>query len=114
MKEYVGVNMAFWHSYKKMSELIWSLGLLDYFGPIFHEICPRNLLKVKPPLRIITTFFLYLMMAYGEFKLELDAGCKDKRLALNVRTKLLNLQDLCEFFIPVVGIIIRSLLCQYK
>ena len=103
MKVYCGATMSFWHSYKKMSEKVWKLGLLDYFGPIFHEICPANKLKVKPPLRIITTFFFYLMFAYPHFKSDLLEAISTQKLPQSRRTHLQNLQDLCEFFIPVVS-----------
>ena len=107
MRNYCGATMSFWHCYKKMSERVWHLGLLDFFGPIFHEICPANKLKVKPPLRIITTFFYYLMFAYKHFKYELNNAIKQGNLPPSLCTRLLNLQDLCEFFIPVVSFLLN-------
>jgi hypothetical protein len=102
MKLYVGVTLAYWHTYKTMAQNVWKLGLADIFGPMFHHICPGNKLKNNFPLRVVLTYFYYLMYAYSKFKMELQVEVQDNRYPPSIKRRLQNLQDLCEFFIPVV------------
>ena len=106
MKRYLGSCLSFWHAYKTVSTTIWQTWLCELFAPLFHFLHPRDAVFVAPKLRVITTYFHYLMLAYPSFKTQLHEKIKsgkDLRICDNVLKRLHNIQDLCEFFIPTVS-----------
>jgi hypothetical protein len=105
MKQYASMWLSVWHTYKNMMERIWKTWLGPVFGPVYHDLFPKDKLFYKPKLRLITTYFHMLMLAYGGqrgFRKELDDAITDDRTTINRRAILQNIKDLFEFFIPTV------------
>ena len=83
---------------------IWTVYVRIFFAPMFHALFPADKCYVKKKLKTVTSFFIYCRLAYPSFKPLLKQVLKNPELNLDMRSVLLNLKDLCEYFIPQVTI----------
>jgi hypothetical protein len=87
--------------------VVWRRWAKRYFGPLFNALIPGANFFVKPKLRVICTFLTYCRMAYPRFRSKLREAITLARQDIehpNVQVALLDLQQLMEFFIPVVSV----------
>lgn len=98
----VSVMLANWHGYKYMVIKVFQVFLLGYFGPLQHHLHPGFKLLPKPHLRTCTTYLLWMVTAYKGFKRELATAIAEPGMRGGKLNYLINLRDLCEFFIPTV------------
>ena len=106
--------LAWWHTYKTSLFLLFKEYAKTVFAGLHHSLFPTNIFFVKPSyLTNILLLFQYTRLAYPEFKGDLITALSKNDLSPAVRSYLLNLQSLCEFFIPVV-IYILLLFIDYQ
>lgn len=104
LRKYMGVSLAWWHSYKWATAKIINVFARDFIAPFYHYLFPTNEFRNdKMSHSHATTLLSYIRLAYPLFKDQLQAQVI-KKDTLNVKqaTLLQNLSDLCEYFIPVV------------
>jgi len=99
----VFVNLGTWHIYKHCSLLVWRKFADVFLAGLFHCLFPGSCFFTKPRLPTVTHVFVLLRMAYPSFRDELSQALYDIDPGKEKRC-LLNLQGLCQYFIPVVRI----------
>lgn len=104
LRKFMGVSLAWWHNYKWASNKIWSVFSVEFIAPLFHHLFPSKQFRVdKASHSQITTILSYIRLSYPSFKDKLDALMETSdMMTVRQRSLLQNLQDLCEYFIPVV------------
>jgi hypothetical protein len=91
-----------WHVMKMLSTVVWRAFQDDFIGPLFHTMFPNNPFPTTPRLIVCHRFFTLLRLAYPSFSNTVKLLLTKEGLAVKERNHLLNLQDMCEFFIPTV------------
>jgi hypothetical protein len=102
LKQYVYVNLGTWHTYKHASLVVWRRFGEVFLAGLYHHLYPNSKFKTNERLAAITQVFVYVRMAYPDFRDQLNAALAKINLSPQSRTCLQNLKDLCEFYIPVV------------
>ena len=100
---YNSCNLAWWHTYKHASLMIWRRFAPVLIAPMWHTLYPRSIFPMKPPrLAPITTHLMYLFHAYPKLKDDLDAleACD---LEPRFETLRKDIKFMFEFAIPVVS-----------
>ena len=100
---YNSCNLAWWHTYKHASLMIWRRFAPVLIAPMWHTLYPRSIFPMKPPrLAPITTHLMYLFHAYPKLKDDLDAleACDLESRFENLRK---DIKFMFEFAIPVVS-----------
>lgn len=103
LRKYTGVSMAWWHSYKWATKRVMEVFGKDFIGPMFHHMFSDkeyNVNKMSHTARV--TYLSYIRLAYPLFKEALEEALLKRNLTTRQKTVLQNLSDLCEYFIPVV------------
>ena len=103
LKRYVIPSLGWWHSYKMASYAIYLKYADTFFAGCFHALWPAKAFYPHP--KYLSTVIMHLSLvrlAYPGFKTELDNALSSDDTGLSSKMHLLNLQSLCEFFIPVV------------
>jgi hypothetical protein len=107
LRKYMGVSLAWWHSYKWCSKRIIQVFASDFFGPMFHHLFPHtDFHPDKMSHTAITTYLSYVRLAYPAFKNRLVGAMSRSGLTERQACLLQNLSDLCEYFIPVVRAVV--------
>jgi hypothetical protein len=110
-RKYNSVNLAWWHTYKHASLLIWRRFAPTIFAPLWHNLYPGAIFPIKPSRLVgITTHLMYMFMAYPSFKAELDA-LEGADLPPMLDTLRQDLVFMMEFAIPVVKCFLIFVLC---
>ena len=103
---YNSVNLAWWHTYKHASLLIWKRFAKTISAPMWHELYPNSIFPINPSRLVgVTTHLMYLFLAYPKFKADLDR-LKELDLAPRFEAFRKDLVFLFEFAIPVVTCVI--------
>ena len=103
LRKYMGVSLAWWHSYKWATKRILVVFSTDFIAPLYHSLWPEVTFSVdKTSHAAGSTFLSYIRLAYPSFQKELASALANPVLLPRQRTILSNLLHLCEFFIPVV------------
>ena len=101
-RKFNSVNLAWWHTYKHASLLIWRRFAATIFAPLWHNLYPSAIFPIKPSRLVgVTTHLMYMFLAYPQFKAELDA-LENEDLQPRLNTFRKDLVFLMEFAIPVV------------
>lgn len=109
LRKYTGVSLAWWHSYKWATAKIMVVFGKDFIGPMFHQLFPtKEYAPTKMKLPAMTTYLSYIRLAYPSFRQQLLDLLGRGDLSVRQRTYLTNLRDLCEYFIPVVTVLLVS------
>ena len=107
LRTYVGCSLAWLHSYKWATKRIMIVYASDFIAPLFHYLWPaRQFDPTKFSHTSATTILSYIRLAYPGFKNSLLEHLANPIITVRQRTILQNLQHLCEFFIPVVCILL--------
>lgn len=102
-RKFNSINLAWWHTYKHASLLIWRRFAASIFAPLWHNLYPAGIFPITPSrLLPITTHLMYMFLAYPMFKPELDA-LENVDLPPMLQTLRQDLVFLMEFAIPVVN-----------
>lgn len=105
LRKYTSVSLAWWHNYKWATKQIFRVFSSDIMAPLFHHLFPDRKLHVDElSLPSMVTYFNYIRLAYPAFMSNLLNAISVQDLTPRQRTILINIRDLCEFFIPVVYI----------
>lgn len=103
LRKYMGLSLAWWHSYKWATKKIMQVFGKDIIAPMFHHLFPdREYAPDKMKLPAMTTYLSYIRLAYPSFRDELAISLSRRDLTARQSHVLQNLSDLCEFFIPAV------------
>lgn len=106
-RKFTSVSLAWWHSYKWASKLLFKVFSADFFAPYYHHLFPTQSFHVdKLTLSGASTYLTYVRLAYASFKPILTAAMDTPDMTFRQRTMLQNLKDLCECYIPVVRLVI--------
>ena len=94
--------LGLWHVYKMASTCVWRMASADFIGPLFHQFFPNVAFPWGPRLVLSTQIFLLIRLAYPTFREELKQALDKEALTAQQKSHLVNLQALCEWFIPKV------------
>ena len=98
------ISLAWWHSYKWASKLLFKVFSADFFAPYYHHLFPTQAFHVdKLSLSAASTYTTYLRLAYPTFRSSLAAAIRTPDINVRQKTMLQNLQDIFECYIPVVS-----------
>ena len=101
--KYVGVSLAWWHSYKWATKKIMQAFGPDFIGPLFHHIFPlKKFAPKKSKLSSNATVLSWIRLAYPSFRSALEEALSLPGIFPRAKRLLTNMQDLCQYFIPVV------------
>ena len=107
-RERIVVSLGFWHSYKHVNLALYKKFAPTFLAGCFHCLYPHQPFYPKPSyLSIVIVMLTMVRLAYPSFKDDL-VHALTLDLGRGSRAHLLNLQTLCEFFIPVVCLYISS------
>ena len=101
----MGWSLAWWHNYKWATYRILLLFGPDFVAPLFHTLFPdRNFDVRKMSVPSATAILSYIRLSYPAVKAQLADAIKLGNAVLPAQMVLLqNLQDLFEYFIPIVS-----------
>ena len=103
-RELTPVSLAWWHSYKWTSKLLFKVFSADFFAPYYHHLFPTQAFHVDLlSLSAASTYTTYMRLAYPSFRSSLAAAIRTPALTFRQSTMLQNLQDIFECYIPVVS-----------
>ena len=103
LRRYTALSLAWWHNHKWATRQIVRVFGCDFIIPLFHHLFPdKGFILDKIKHSALTTYITYIRIAYPKFRKELSVALKRLGLNTHQKTILTNLQDMCEFFIPVV------------
>jgi len=103
LRKYTICSLAWWHSYKWATKQIIKVFASDFIAPWFHHLWPeREFSHTKASHPANSTYLSYIRLAYPTFRGELERVMALDGHNLRQKTLLTNLNDLCQFFIPVV------------
>jgi hypothetical protein len=103
MKSTFCVTLGWWHAYKVANERLYSRFLNTIWGPAFHAISPRSIIRAKPTLTQTLTLFTQARLAYPSFRNKLIDAIAHPTLCAERKIHLQNIQDVFEFFMPIVS-----------
>lgn len=102
-RKFTSVSLAWWHSYKWASKLLFKVFSADFFAPYYHHLFPTQTFHIdKLSLSAVSTYTTYIRLAYPSFRKSLKDALAVPTLSFRQKTMLLNLKDICECYIPVV------------
>lgn len=111
LRKYMGVSLAWWHSFNWATKRILVVFNTDFIAPMFHSMFPEVTFRVDQTSHAAgCTYLSYIRLAYPSFQQQLAAALAMPLLQPNQRTILTNLLHLCEFFIPVVHVLFVGVL----
>ena len=106
LRKFMSVSLAWWHNYKWATNMIARVFSSDFFVPLYHHIFPDRQCNIsKLSHTALVTFCSYIRLAYPSFRIQLQNALTGD-ISNRQRILLTNLMDLCEFFIPVVHMLI--------
>ena len=98
------MNLAWWHTYKHCSTLLWKTFAQSFFGPMFHWLYPHHEAKLKPgSLNWAQSHFILIRFAWPHVKANLERVLTEENIQPCHRAMLDDIQFICEFAIPVVS-----------
>ena len=110
LRKYVSLSLAWWHNYKWATKQIIRVFGSDIVVPLHHHLFPDRTFSIdKIPLTSQATYLTYIRLAYPKFRQTLTNALQRDGLTRNQRSILTNLEDVCQFFIPVVCICLTFL-----
>lgn len=103
LRKFTSVHLAWWHNYKWACKKVFEVFGNDFIAGLFHTLFPSVNFNMKFMSHTsINTYLTYIRLAYPSFRDQLAAALQNVDLPISSKTVLLNLQSLCEFFIPAV------------
>ena len=103
MKQYFSMTLGVWHPRKQASILLWRRFRPLLIGKLFHCLHPGSNCYRDAKLTQITFVLSAIRLAYPSIRDDLGKVIADvNRVSLQQRVAARNIQDMCEFFIPVV------------
>ena len=91
-----------WHVYKQANIILWSSFGHLFLAPLYHILFPAGHAVKKPRLIMMETFFTYLTLSYPTWKGQLHEALTDHSVMPIMKSFLMQLRDLMEWFIPTV------------
>jgi len=102
LRRYMSVSLGWWHNYKWATKMIGRIFSSDFFVPYFHHLFPDRTFNINSMSHsALVTLCSYIRLAYPLFRQQLSQSLNG-HICARKRALLTNLRDLCQFFIPVV------------
>ena len=103
LRKYLSCNLAYWHSYKQATKMIWKGFANTIWARLWHRMYPGSKFNViNPSPQEASVRMVYMARAYPSFKTELEAAIAEGSADEAGKAMLLNIQFMCEFAIPAV------------
>lgn len=105
----MGIFLGLWHTYKQLNLLLWKTFLSQFFGSLYHVICPSQLVFIKPTLTQVIVFLTMLRLCYPSIATTLEESLNYLKSKppfhphLKFLPYLLNFKDIFTFWIPLVS-----------
>jgi hypothetical protein len=112
LRERAPMLLGLWHPVKQLMCLIWYRYLHVVWAPLLHFIQPDARIFVKPNTSRLHDMLGYMRLAYDAFSGNLDDAIgvlRRHQLQEGRFVWLLNIRDLCQFFIPLVFLLPRHI-----
>ena len=75
LRKYLSCNLAYWHSYKQATKMIWKAFANTIWARMWHRMYPGSKFKViNPSPQEAAMHMVYMARAYPYFKSELEAA----------------------------------------
>lgn len=104
MKPYVHVHLAWWHSYKHASLMLFRDYAATLFAPLSHHLWPDVQFYIKPKrFTHVEGLLTILRLCTKELLPQIDSALASVNLETSSRNQLENLKTLLMFFIPSVS-----------
>lgn len=106
MRPWLHCSLGLWHLYKCMNSWVWRTHVYEWLGPMYHYLWPKSKVRAGPAgvhLFPCAQHFTRIRLAYPSFKGDLDAALAHVPAHSARRVHLVNLQNLCEVYIPIVS-----------
>ena len=104
LRKYLSCNLAYWHSFKQATKMIWKGFANTIWARMWHRMYPGSKFNViNPSPQEAAMHMVYMARAYPVFKTELEAAITEGSADEAGKAMLLNIQFLCEFAIPAVS-----------
>lgn len=97
------ISLGVWHTYKQAVFKVYQAFSLDFFGPFFHSMFPKDKFKPKPKFLTQPESMLVSLVINHEYGAEFNKLSKDGRLSHNARNHAHNMYTLIEYFAPQVS-----------
>jgi hypothetical protein len=68
LRTFVFVNLGTWHTYTHASLLVWKRFADVFLAGLYHTLYPNSMFFLKPRLVALTQMFVYVKMAYPDFR----------------------------------------------
>ena len=105
LKNNVIVTLGWWHTYKIASYTVYKKFSKSFFAGCYHSLFPSKPFREHPQyLSLVIEQLSYVRLAYPFFKDQLQEALDSDHLLDHSKIELMNLQSLCEFFIPTVRV----------
>ena len=103
MRKFLSCNLAYWHSFKQATKMIWKGFANTIWARLWHRMYPGSKFNcINPSPQEAAMHMVYMARAYPDFKTELEAAIAEGSADEAGKAMLLNIQFLCEFAIPAV------------
>ena len=103
LRKYLSCNLAYWHSFKLATKMIWKGFANSIWARLWHRMYPGSKFNViNPSPQEAAMHMVYMARAYPGFKVDLESAIAEGSADEAGKAMLLNIQFLCEFAIPAV------------
>ena len=107
------LSLAWWHSYKWTSKILFKVFSADFFAPYYHHLFPNQMFNVDSlSCSAAATYSTYIRLAYPSLKPFLVAAMNAPNIDFRQKSMLSNMKDICECYIPVVCMYSICMACE--
>jgi hypothetical protein len=103
LRKYCGVNLAWWHTFKHVSLLLWRKFAATVWAPLFHDLFPgTQFFADNKNLSAVLGLFQCMQLAYSSLFAQVREDVADLRIRKERREALREILFVCDFAIPTV------------
>ena len=96
--------LGLWEPVEKLMLLIWNRFLHVFWGPYQHYMSADSRVYKKPDLLRMQSYFAYILNAYPILRSSFHAVIESDRTDDVTKSILVNIVDLCEYYLPLVRV----------
>ena len=96
------VLLGNWHLMKMVNICIWRLYAADFIAPLFHMLFPNAKFPWSPRMILVSRIFSLIRLTYPSWRAELETALQKEGLDATQKAHMMNLRDLCQWWIPKV------------
>jgi hypothetical protein len=107
LRESCAILLGLWHPMKMLMTHIFRRYFYVLWAPLLHELQPRARIINTAKTNKLHCLFGFMRLAYPQFKDDLDQAIASLGSeSSSSKVWLLNIRDLCEYFIPLVTLVV--------